>query len=111
MLLVPPRAWEDVRTRSLATLVGDDPRPAPWGCMLRNALIWGVQRSVHAAPVADGEEVGLPGTAQPQSRPLDAVVLEGRAWGAHAPVGGVQDRLCPRVELQLGDRTLFALVW
>ena len=71
--LVPPAPREDAGPRPAAPVVGHDVGPA----------LGGVQRPVHAAPVADGEDVHLLGAMDGGGRPVLALVSHGRL-GRHA---------------------------
>ena len=107
MCLVPTGAREDVRPRSLAAAVGDDPRPAAGSVAMRHALIGRVKGSVHAAPIPNRKEVRRSTLPHLPSRPFDAVVLEWRTWGPHEVLGSVLDGLGPGAQLELRHRALF----
>ena len=104
--LVPTGAREDVGPRSLAAAVGDDPGPAAGSVAMRHALVGRVKGSIHATPIPDRKEVRRSALPHLQSRPLDAVVLEGRDWGPHQMLGGVLDGLGPGPQLELRHRAL-----
>mmetsp|Transcript_75448 Transcript_75448/g.119702 ORF Transcript_75448/g.119702 Transcript_75448/m.119702 type:complete len:229 (-) Transcript_75448:32-718(-) len=77
---VPPAAREDVRAGRVPSRVGNDGR---------TAAAW-TQRSIHAAPITDGENVLDACAIDGDRGPIDSVVSHGRARCPQAPCRGAR---------------------
>lgn len=80
--LVPPRPGENMRTRSLSPLVGDDARTASWLRIVRYAFTLWMDCTIHSTPISDCKDVCLPCAANRHGWPFNTLVAKSRAGRA-----------------------------